>query len=141
MSTGEQSGRSREESAIVADYGERYRARDLEAARRVEMAALGTSCGANGYTTQDQADELLARLDVGAGDRVLDLGCGCGWPGLRFAQAGCRVFGTDLPLEGLARGARQDAGGGLLSLVRASARTIPFRPGTFAAVIHSDVLC
>ena len=141
MPVADKSSRGQEESAIVADYGERYRARDLEAARRVEMAALGTSCGANGYTTADQADELLTRLDVGPGDRVLDLGCGCGWPGLRFAKAGCRVFGTDLPLEGLVRGGRQDAGNGLLSLVRASARTIPFRPGAFAAVIHSDVLC
>ena len=52
-------GRGKEESAIVADYGERYRARDLEAARRVETAALGTSCGANSYTTTTQADELV----------------------------------------------------------------------------------
>lgn len=134
-----------EESAIIADYGERFRARDLDAARVVEKAALGSDCGANGYTTLEQADRLADLLPLRPWDHILDLGCGCGWPGLHLANRyGCRVVGADLPLEGLARAGRNARTKSLetsLSLVCGSARFPPFRRRSFDAVVHADVLC
>lgn len=135
----------REESAIIADYGERFRRRDSDPARAVEKAALGTDCGANGYTTLAEADRLADLLPLRSRDRVLDLGCGCGWPGLHLAERhGCRVVGADLPMDGLVRAginAETKGIGGLLDRVRASARALPFRTASFDAVVHADVLC
>lgn len=136
---------TREEAAIVDDFNERYRARDVAAACAVEQAALGTACGANGYTTQRQAERLADHLHLEAADRVLDLGCGCGWPGLHLAERfGCTVVGADLPLEGLRRATRSSHDRHLEACcqwVRATARALPFQPGHFDAVVHADVLC
>ena len=134
-----------EERAIVNDFGERYLKRDLAAALEVERIALGTACGANGYTTLDQADRLADLLSLESSHTVLDLGCGCGWPGLHLARrAGCAVVGTDLPLEGLVRAGRNASKQGTGAAgywIRSSARAIPFRAGAFDAIVHADVLC
>ncbi|MDX1645329.1 MAG: class I SAM-dependent methyltransferase [Thermoanaerobaculia bacterium] len=136
---------SREEAAILADHGERYRSRDAAIAREVEQAVFGTALGANGYTTLAQAERLAGKLALTPGARVLDIGCGCGWPGLYLAEhRGARLVGSDLPFEGLARAVGNAARGGLAESshwVQASARALPFRHGAFDAVIHADVLC
>lgn len=136
---------TREEAAILADHGERYRTRDVAIAREVEQAVLGTTLGANGYTTRSQAEELAGTLALARGARVLDIGCGCGWPGLHLAEHGdARLVGSDLPLGGLIRAAGNAARAGLSESchwVQASARALPFRHTAFDAVIHADVLC
>jgi cyclopropane fatty-acyl-phospholipid synthase-like methyltransferase len=45
-----------------------------------------------------QADTLAGELRLSAGDRLLDLGSGRGWPGLYLAaSSGCQVVPSDLP--------------------------------------------
>ena len=136
---------NKEEANILSDYGERYRIRDFDAALAVEQATLGTRCGANGYTTLEQADLLAELLPLDKSSRVLDVGCGCGWPGLHLARVhGCSVVGSDLPLEGLIRAGRNAVGfetSELLLRARATARALPFRPCSFDAIVHADVLC
>jgi len=137
--------RSRDESQARSDFGERYAAPTGDANARIEQSVIGAVWGANGYTTLDQADELGRRLRLWPGARLLDLGTGRGWPGLYLAQqTGCEVVGTDLPVEGLEVGRRRahdESIGERVSLVVAGGADLPFRPRSFDAVVHTDVLC
>jgi cyclopropane fatty-acyl-phospholipid synthase-like methyltransferase len=111
----------------------------------IERQALGTDYGSTGYTTRAEADELARLLDLAPGVRLADIGAGSGWPGLYLAAAtGCRVIGTDLPLDGLrqarARSARDGAAVPATYAV-ATGRRQPLRTGSCDAVVHTDVLC
>ena len=92
-----------------------------------------------------QADTLGRELGLSAGDRLLDLGLGRGWPGLYLAaRTGCAVVLTDLPLEGLLVAADRAISKGLAArtgVVAAAASGLPFRANSFDVVIHTDVLC
>jgi 2-polyprenyl-3-methyl-5-hydroxy-6-metoxy-1,4-benzoquinol methylase len=124
--------------------------RRLEVASRharedIEQAVIGGDWGAEGYTTVAQADRLGDLLHLRPGMRLLDLGAGRGWPGLYLAATtGCRVVLTDIPLAGLrvatARADTEHAGDRTTAVV-SNARALPFRPASFDAVVHTDVLC
>jgi SAM-dependent methyltransferase len=135
----------RDELQARALFQERYGNRPSPTACQIEQRVIGGDWGANGYTTMAQADELARGLGLSAGDRLLDLGTGRGWPGLYLAaRTGCRVVLTDLPLEGLRVAANRAAGEGLAAragVVASAASGLPFRAGSFDAVIHTDVLC
>jgi SAM-dependent methyltransferase len=134
-----------DEARARALFQERYRTTPSLLASQIEQRVIGGDWGANGYTTMAQADTLARELHLSAGDRLLDLGSGRGWPGLYLAAwTGCRVVLTDLPLEGLRVAADRAASEGLASragVVAAAASGLPFRAGSFDAVIHTDVLC
>lgn len=128
----------------VERFSERYSQRTTEAGAIVEREAIGANVGANGFTTVKQADMLARRLALDVGSRLLDIGCGRGWPGLYIAkQTGCQVFLTDVAEPAL-RVARDAAGrqnvSELAHVVAASATELPFTRRMFDAVCHSDVL-
>jgi SAM-dependent methyltransferase len=135
----------REEQRTIERFGPRYGRRGSAAERAIERAAIGANVGANGYTTVAQADELGRRLRLGPGRLLLDIGCGRGYPALYLARTtGCSVVATDLGIASLRSGARRAARErltGRASLVAAGALSLPFRPGTFDAIVHTDVLC
>jgi 2-polyprenyl-3-methyl-5-hydroxy-6-metoxy-1,4-benzoquinol methylase len=136
---------TREERDTRQRFTNRYREGRTEAVREIERAVIGGDWGANGYTTVSQADRLGDVLHLGPGMRLLDLGAGRGWPGLYLAvRSGCEAVLSDVPLDGL-QVARARAGtegvAGRVTAVGSSARTLPFRAGTFDAVVHTDVLC
>jgi SAM-dependent methyltransferase len=136
---------ARDEAQALALFQERYRNTPSLLACQIEQRVIGGDWGANGYTTMAQADILADGLGLSAGDRLLDLGTGRGWPGLYLAaRTGCRVVLTDLPLEGLRVAANRAASEGLTArtgVVASAASGLPFRAGSFDAVIHTDVLC
>jgi 2-polyprenyl-3-methyl-5-hydroxy-6-metoxy-1,4-benzoquinol methylase len=136
---------SKDERNTLADYAERYQMRaSSEILDEVEREVIGEAWGANGFTTVTEAEELRRRLDLRADSRLLDVGSGCGWPGLFLArQAGCEVVVTDMPTEGLEVATRRAEAEGLRSLgaVASSARHFPFAEGSFDAVVHVDVIC
>ena len=91
-----------------------------------------------------QADELIDRLALTPDKWLLDIGAGRGWPGLYLAkQTGCSVALSDLPEEGLkhARDRAEREQVRLLGSVSASACDLPFKPESFDAIVHTDVLC
>lgn len=136
---------TRAEAEAVERFGPRYRLCCAPPMVAAELDALGTDYGSSGYTTREHADDLVARLGLGPDDRVADIGAGSGWPGLYLAaMTGCRVVGTDLPMDGLLRARERLAADGLegrASYAMATGHKQPFRPSSFDAVIHTDVLC
>jgi 2-polyprenyl-3-methyl-5-hydroxy-6-metoxy-1,4-benzoquinol methylase len=136
---------TRDERATRSDFAEHYALPGREANARIERDVIGAVWGANGYTTVAQVDELGRRLQLRPGSRLLDLGTGRGWPGLYLAkQSGCSLVGTDMPVEGLivaTRRARDERIDDRVALAAAAGAAQPFRPASFDAIVHTDVLC
>jgi ubiquinone/menaquinone biosynthesis C-methylase UbiE len=136
---------TREEHDTRQKFGDRYAEDRTDVVRQIERAVIGADWGVNGYTTIRQANLLAERLHLRPGVRLLDLGSGCGWPGLYLAaRTGCHAVLSDVPLEGLRRALARAEGEHVVDRVTAvasSARAMPFRPGSFDAVVHTDVLC
>jgi cyclopropane fatty-acyl-phospholipid synthase-like methyltransferase len=129
----------------AAHYAERYRAAPDEVTRGIERAVIGGDWGANGYTTIAQVRQLGRGLALQPSQRLLDLGAGRGWPGLYLAATtGCQAVLADVPVEGLqaakARAQRENLTP-RAATVAATARSLPFAPASFDAIVHTDVLC
>ncbi len=134
-----------EERRTIERFRPRYDRAGSRAERVVELAAIGANVGANGYTTISQADQIARLLRLRPGMRLLDIGCGRGYPGLYLARTtGCNVVGSDLPVASLRsaveRAARERTSQ-RASFVAASAVHVPFRRESFDVVVHADVLC
>ena len=151
MATDELGAASATSSAIGAEprddarFGERYNASGAAALLAVEHEALGSDYQANGYTTMPQADELGRRLDLASGRLLVDIGAGCGWPGLYLAKTtGCDLISLDPVEEGVDLARTRASRDGLADRcrqIRASAQQLPLRSRTVDAVVHTDVLC
>ena len=75
---------------------------------------------------------------LGAGGRVLELGCGTGRIAMPLGRAGVSLVGIDRSAAMLARARRRvrlARLNGHVSLVRGDIRALPFPPGSFSAVI------
>jgi SAM-dependent methyltransferase len=94
---------------------------------------------------QDRTDALIdplgrvaiERLGVGAGERLLDVGCGCGQTLLELAElAGPtgHVLGVDISPPMLARARERAANHPTIALAQGDAQTYAFTPGAFDAV-------
>ena len=136
---------SRPERDQIAQFATRYAQGRVPAVLATERESLGSDYGATGYTTVAQANLLSDLLGLGPGDRLLDIGSGCGWPGLHIAaRTGASAVITDLTLPGVQRArdrAVLDAMGARTAVAVANGRQLPFRPECFDAVVLADVLC
>jgi len=94
---------------------------------------------------QDRTDALIdplgrvaiERLGVAAGERVLDVGCGCGQTLLQLADGvgpSGQVLGVDISPPMLARARERAAGRPTIALVLGDAQTYAFAPGAFDAL-------
>ena len=117
---------------------------DTPVHRVVQREVFGADSWVRGYTTPAQVDLLAERLSLRPGLRILDVGAGLGWPSLYLAQrTSCEAVLTDVPEPGLRSAigrAERLRVGRRSSLARASGTHLPFRPQSFDAVIHTDVL-
>lgn len=86
-------------------------------------------------------DRLATRLDGPPGGTLLDLGCGtCGLTAAAAARWP-RVVGVDVALRWMAIGRRRlEEAGVAAPLLLANAESLPFRGGTFEAVVADAVL-
>lgn len=132
-----------DEERTIERFRPRYGRARVNADRAVERAAIGANVGANGYTTIAQADRLAHLLELRPGVRLLDIGCGQGYPGLYLSRvSGCSVVCSDLPLASLRAGVQRAARlRRRAAFVAASALHLPFPARSFDAIVHADVLC
>lgn len=126
-------------------FGQRYAASGEVGPRAAELEALGSDYSATGYTTREQADELGRLLALGPGSVLLDIGAGCGWPGLYLATAfGCSVISVDPIIEGASAALDRIGADGLgpraLALL-GTGEYLPIRAGSIDAIVHADVMC
>jgi cyclopropane fatty-acyl-phospholipid synthase-like methyltransferase len=132
-------------AADAERFAQRFAASGQAAPRAVEIEALGSDYCATGYTTRAQADELGRLLELGPGSTLLDIGAGCGWPGLYLAtRFGCSVITTDPIREGATAARDRIDRDGLRSralALLATGERLPIRSGSIDAVVHTDVLC
>jgi protein-L-isoaspartate O-methyltransferase len=134
---------TRDEVDVIQRFGRRYGVA-APVTIELERAVLGSDYGANGYTAVGQAEMLIRALSLRAGERLLDIGAGCGWPGLYIAaKTGCGVVATDLPMNGVRRARERIRSDGMTSssAVVSTARHLPFRADSFDAIVHTDALC
>jgi ubiquinone/menaquinone biosynthesis C-methylase UbiE len=78
------------------------------------------------------SEVLFARAEVAPGERVLDIGCGCGATSLELAQrvgAAGHVLGLDLSAPMLERARQRTPPGARATFVSADATVYPFDPG------------
>ena len=136
---------NRDERDARAHFSERYAVPSSLTLGDIERRVLGEAWGVNGYTTVAQADALGKALQLGAGDRLLDVGTGRGYPALYLAtKFGCSAVGTDLPHEPLVAAARRAVRGEVVdraAFVTAAGAAQPFRAESFDAIVLTDVLC
>ncbi len=126
-------------------HQQRYARAEADVLRAMEREVLDSDYLANGYTTRAQADLLGDALDLGPGRLLLDVGAGCGWPGLYLAtRHGCSVVVVDPIVTGVETARRRTIDDGITdqaSTAVASAEGLPFRPASVDAIVHTDVMC
>ncbi len=119
--------------------------RSARASDAVQIEVFGEACGSDGYATPAEARTIARHLRTRPGNRVLDLGTGGGWPGLRIAEiTGAHAILTDVPRNGLMDALKRARSGGsaaTCTAVVASGHALPFRGSSFDAIAHTDVMC
>ena len=87
---------------------------------------------------------LIRRLDIGQGERVLDLGCGTGYTSCLIAgDRGAEVVAADLQpkmLRWVLRRTRKEHVTDSVHPVAADAHRLPFKDGSFDAAVVESVL-
>lgn len=123
----------------------RYARAEADVLRAMEREVLDSDYHANGYTNRAQADLLGGLLDLAPGRLLLDIGSGCGWPGLYLARRHeCAVVVVDPVVAGvgIARSrAVDDDMANRAWAVAGAAEDLPLRSGSVDAIVHTDVMC
>jgi len=137
-----------DESRASADF-EFYRAHyarfGTELSAEVRREAYGEDLGQTGWRTAAEQAEIADHLRLGPDSHVLDIACGAGGPSLALVQrTGCRLTGIDVEVAGIAQAEAQALARGLADqstfAVIDGSRRLPFRAGTFDAVLCIDAI-
>jgi SAM-dependent methyltransferase len=137
--------RTAAERARLARFAREYENSQQPAFLDIERAVCGCDYGGTSWTTREEAGRVARILGLGPGMRFLDVGAGCGWPGLYLGRVtGCDVTLADVPLRGLSIAARRadaEPHAGACWVIAADGAALPLQSAAFDAIGHSDVLC
>ncbi|MYW06300.1 methyltransferase domain-containing protein [Streptomyces sp. SID3343] len=142
---------------VAEEVGQLY---DRMTGLAVDFLGDDARCGYNAHLgywdtpeselTYDEATDRLTditteRLRIGAGSRLLDVGCGVGAPAARIARrTGAHVTGISVSREQIARAdvlAREASLGDRLDFRLANAMELPFADASFDAVLALESMC
>lgn len=110
--------------------------------KRPELAARFTS---RELTAADRVEPVVAAIEtargrpIGAGDRVLEVGCGTAALSAELAARGAEAVASDVSLRWLAL-AQKRLGDARVELVACAAEALPFQDASFDVVAASDVI-
>src|SRR5579875_449960 len=86
-------------------------------------------------TIERGAEDFIARLNLPAGIRVLDIACGTGNTALPLARRGCHVTGVDIATNLLEQARHRAAAEGLtIQFDEGDAEQLPYPDASFDAV-------
>jgi cyclopropane fatty-acyl-phospholipid synthase-like methyltransferase len=124
------------------DFDLAVRRHRMPVERLVSREVFGSNAPVYGYTTPAQAESLVTHLGLRPRMRLLDIGAGRGWPALQLSKlSGCDSVLSDVPAVGLREAMLRASRERIRALfVRASGTMLPFRPRSFDAIVHTDVL-
>lgn len=126
---------------FIGDYECSY----LPAVKALEREVLGCDYGGTSWTTRDQISNIISFLDLDSSSKLLEVGCGAGWPGLYLSSiTGCDATLLDIPLIALQQAAERAVRDDIVEqirLVNGSGTALPFAAESFDCISHSDVLC
>lgn len=133
-------------SESVDLYDSAYAKYDLDVYAQTRLETYGEDLGQTSWVTALESEQIPDLLEIGAGSRILEIGCGSGRYALRVAERTlCHVVGLDLNPYGIRQARELAHRKNLESLVhfeeRDASETLPFSDGTFDAVFSNDVLC
>jgi cyclopropane fatty-acyl-phospholipid synthase-like methyltransferase len=116
------------------------------AREQVRRSTYGDDLGQSGWLTADELERFAEWLQLAAGSRLLDVGCGSGGPALRLAETvGASVLGVDVLEEGIDTATQLAHERGLddrASFLRVDAGgRLPFDEASFDAVLSIDAMC
>jgi SAM-dependent methyltransferase len=109
--------------------------------RNADQAAYWNGPGGRHWTERQEMQDgvlapvsevLLGRAAIAVGERVVDIGCGCGATSLEAAKAvgpGGEVLGVDVSTPMLARARERTPQGAPVAFIEADATVYPFAPG------------
>ena len=111
----------------------------------VRAATFDVDFGQNSWTTAAEFDRLVDMLEVGPGERVLDVASGSGGPAVRIAaRTGASVTGIEISEAGVERARAHAAASGVRDRVDFvagdAAASLPFEDGRFGAIVCIDAL-
>jgi ubiquinone/menaquinone biosynthesis C-methylase UbiE len=136
---------SADEKAQMERWSKRYPLGQAKIMLEIERRVCGCDYGGTSWATRQEVEDIAELLELAPGRRLLDIGAGTGWPALYWAlRTGCDVVLADVPVAALrvaAQRAAADALSGDCWTVAAEGASLPFPPGSFDSVSHSDVLC
>lgn len=133
-------------STSIDLYSSSYASYSARVYREVRQETYGEDLGQTGWMTADEFRGFFDLLNLRAGCRVLEVGCGAGGCAVHLAQtAGAQVVGIDVNESGI-RNAKELAGSsGLSSRVEFqcvdAGKPLPFDDASFDAVFSNDAMC
>jgi ubiquinone/menaquinone biosynthesis C-methylase UbiE len=133
-------------STSIDLYDSSYASYSARVYQEVRQETYGEDLGQTGWMTADEFRDFFEILNLRAGYRVLEVGCGAGGCAVHLAQAaGAQIVGIDVNESGIRNAKELAESRGLSSRAEFqcidAGKPLPFEDGFFDAIFSNDAMC